>query len=251
MPRLMRQNLYSELYAVENSHWWHRHKRLAVIRLLDKLNITQGRILDIGCGTGKMLEELKQSGWEAEGIDKSVLAQKECLKRGLKIKLADAAERLPFKNNSFRIVLALDFLEHIQDDQKVVREIKRVLKPNGIILVSVPAYPKLYTYWDKMLGHQRRYSSHGLKQLFSQADLKVIFLSYYFSWLLIPVLAIRLIKKNAQNKNISDFKTNTDNFLIVYIIKLLGQVELWLLKYIKIPFGLSLICLATTQKNSQ
>jgi len=251
MPRLMRQDLYFELYTVENSHWWHRHKRLAVLQLLEKFNTNRGRILDIGCGTGKMLEELKQSGWEVEGIDKSVLTQKECLKRGLKIKIADAAEKLPFKHNYFQAVLALDFLEHVQDDQKVVREIKRVLKPNGIILVSVPAYPKLYFYWDKMLGHQRRYSANGLKQLFIQADLKVIFLSYYFSWLLIPALVIRLIKKNTQNKIVSDFKTNTDNFLIVYIIKLLGQVELWLLKYIKIPFGLSLICIATTQKNSR
>ena len=248
MTGLMRHDLYAELYQVENSHWWHQHKRAMVKQLISK--IKPGRVLDVGCGTGKILAELKKQGWQVWGVDAEPAAAKECQKRDIKIKIADATIRMPFKDNFFNAILALDFLEHVNDDKTVIRGIKRVLKPNGIIIISVPAYPKLYSYWDKMLGHYRRYSKSDLTQLMIKSGLKIKFISYYFSWLLLPSIMIRIIKKILNIKTVSDFKTNTDNFLILNIIKLLSRTELWLLKYTKMPFGLSLICVATPN-NSQ
>lgn len=248
MSGLMRQDLYAELYQVENSHWWHQHKRAAVKQLISQMK--PGKALDIGCGTGKIMEELNQIGWQFEGADKSKLAKKEGEKRGLKITITDATVKLLFPDKIFGFVLALDFLEHVKDDQKVVREIKRVLKPDGIMLVSVPAYPKLFSYWDKMLGHHRRYSKSDLIQLIKANNLKIKFISYYFSWLLLPAVMIRIIKKILGIRTVSDFQTNTNNKFIIYLIKFLSRVELGLLKFTKLPFGLSLLCVATP-KNSQ
>lgn len=248
MSGLMRQDLYAELYHVENSHWWHQHKRTIVKQLISRMK--PGKALDIGCGTGKIIEELNQAGWQCVGVDKSALAQKEGLKRGLKISIADAGKKLPFPDKCFRLVLALDFLEHVKNDQKVVREIKRVLKPSGMIIASVPAYSTLYSYWDKMLGHFRRYSKSDLIQLMKANNLEINFISYYFSWLLLPAVIIRKIKELLKIKTVSDFQTNTNNKPVIYLIKFLSRVELKLLKYIKLPFGLSLIC-AATPKSSQ
>lgn len=245
----MRQDLYAELYQVENTHWWHQHKRAVCHQRISRMKI--GKVLDVGVGTGKILEELKQLNWQVFGVDIDQQAQLHSRKRRIDLKIADVSQSLPFKDNYFDAVLALDVLEHIKNDNLALIEIKRVVKPNGIILISVPAYPRLYSYWDKMLGHCRRYSKADLTQLIKKSGLKIEFLSYYFSWLLLPAVIIRMIKKIFNIKTISDFQTNTNNFLILFIIKILSKIELLLLKYINLPFGLSLICVASTQKKYQ
>lgn len=250
MSGLMRQDLYAELYQVENSHWWHQHKRAVCLQRISRMKT--GKVLDIGAGTGKILEELKAHGWQAKGVDAEPAAAQECKKRGIILQTCDVGNKsLPYQSNSFDLVLTLDFLEHVQNEIQVINKIKRVLKPDGKLLISVPAYPRLYSYWDKMLGHYRRYSKADLTQLIKKSGLKIEFLSYYFSWLLLPAVIIRMIKKMFNIKMISDFQTNTNNFLILFTIKILSKIELLLLKYINLPFGLSLICVASTQKKYQ
>lgn len=241
----MRQDLYTELYQVENSHWWHRHKRKVVHQLINKFCHKKGRILDVGAGAGKILQEMKQAGWQVSGVDIEKQAQIESAKRGISVKLTDVSKNhFPFKDNSFDSVLALDLLEHLADNQRCLGEMKRVLKTKGIIIISVPAYEKLFSYWDKMVGHYRRYSAKSLQRLCRKNDLKIIFLSYYFSFLIIPALIIRLTKKLINLEKKSDFQTNPLPKLIVPFIKILSKMEQILLRYVRLPFGLSLICVA-------
>lgn len=238
----MRADLYAELYQAEENHWWHQHKRAIAQQILEKYKSAPGRVLDVGAGGGKLLSELQQKGWQTNGIDLEPKAKQQSLKRNLNIQIADATKKIPFRSNYFDAVFAVDSLEHMENDFQALKEIKRVTKPNGFIYISVPAYPQLFSYWDKMLGHYRRYSKKNLKYLVTSAGLKIKQLTYYLSFLLLPAIIIRLIKKLLKQNQVSDFQTMFLPWLVKPVLKLLTQTELLLLKKINLPFGLSLIC---------
>ncbi|MFX0044158.1 MAG: class I SAM-dependent methyltransferase [Candidatus Hodarchaeota archaeon] len=82
--------------------------------------------------------------------------------------------QLPYRADSFDFVSALDVLEHIKDDQIAVSEISRILKKNGITVVTVPHKMKYYTCQDKLIGHYRRYEINQVKGLFKKYNLKTI-----------------------------------------------------------------------------
>jgi len=236
----MRKDLYQELFEVENNHWWHNHKRKVIHQMIDKF-AQRGMVLDIGAGTGKMLSELKTKGWEVMGIDREQEAVKWSKKRGVKVKLTDIEKKLPFKKNSFDLVLALDVLEHLNKDGKSLQEIGRVLKSEGVAIITVPAYQWLFNYWDKMLGHRRRYSKSLLRKIIKIGKFKIEFLSYFSMFTLFPSILVRLVKKLFIKTETSDFQTIPLSLISTPVIKLLNKIERLLLSCTSLPFGLSVI----------
>jgi ubiquinone/menaquinone biosynthesis C-methylase UbiE len=82
--------------------------------------------------------------------------------------------KLPYRDGSFDFLSAIDVLEHIKDDESAVSEISRVLKKNGITLITVPHRMKYYTQQDILIGHYRRYEINKIASLFERYNLKVI-----------------------------------------------------------------------------
>ena len=144
LPREMQQHTYAIMRRVEESHWWFFGRREIIrsflVRRFRDLN-TSGKeegspfkILDVGCGTGANLEMLSEFG-EAEGVDVSPEALSFCQARGLeKVKLG-AAEALPYDDNSFDLATGLDVVEHLDDDLAGLKEMRRVLRPEGRALL--------------------------------------------------------------------------------------------------------------------
>lgn len=235
----MKAKLYPELYRVEENHWWHRQKRLVIRTLLKRYCPKPGKVLDVGCGAGKILIELQDQGWETHGVD-TILTQGK--QRGLTLKKVNLqTEPLPFPANYFDAVICLDTLEHIQDDGRLAAEMARVVKKPGAVIISVPAYQWLFSYWDTMLGHFRRYNRRRLLQALPQKRLQPLLISYYFSFLLPPAVLVRLVKAIFGQKQRSDFTTDPLPALTHGLVSLLGQLELWWIKKRPIPFGLSLV----------
>lgn len=235
----MRQDLYPELYRVEDRHWWHRQKRQVIHQLIKGYCPVPRKALDVGCGAGKLLAELQQLGWQAEGID-TVLSQGK--RRGLTLKKANLqTQPLPYPKNHFDLIVCLDTLEHMADDKRLVSEMVRVTKSNGIIIISVPAYQRLFSYWDKMLGHFRRYNRKTLLRAVPRNAAKLRFLSYYFSFLLLPAILVRLVKIITRQKQQSDFSIDPLPVFSHALVSLFGSLELIWLKRFSIPFGLSLV----------
>lgn len=239
----MRKYLYEDLYQLEDKHWWHISKRKIVRDLLFQ-NISSSKklkILDVGCGAGRNLEELKNLG-ETFGIDSSKEAILFCKKRGLKSIILSKAEATKFQSSEFDIVMLLDVLEHT-DDEKTLKEVYRILKPGGILLLTVPAFPWLWSKWDEVLHHKRRYTKKSISELLKHYSFNILKISYMLSFLVVPAFMIRLIKSRFSTNNYSsDFKINSGiiNTFLLFITK----VEKFFILKLSIPFGTSLICVA-------
>lgn len=242
----MQNYLYIDLYTLEENHWWHVSKRKIVRYLIEKyVQKKNPHILDVGCGTGKNIEELKRYG-QVWGIDNSLDAIKFCKKRGLDNVKQGNAENIRLPANSFDIITLLDVLEHT-DDNKALNEMKRVLKKGGFLIVTVPAFPWLWSKWDEILHHKKRYTAKSLKEIFKSYDFSVIYLSYCYSFLVLPALFIRIIKSFISRKNYSsDFKLS--NFFFNIILGHLATSEFWLAQRLPLPIGTSIIAIVKNEK---
>ena len=162
---------------------------------------TVGRYLDIGCGaTGyTIIEAARQNGWFSIGIDISleamIKAKNLAEKQGVGDKtafLVCSAEHLPFKGGFFDYVSAISLLEHLEDDEKVIEEIYKVLISKGFLYICVPnTYWKMwpflwpiYYYLDKQIGHKRHYSLKSIKNLMEGYILKDFFYNAHLRKLL-------------------------------------------------------------------
>src|SRR5215470_7877674 len=132
---------YAAMYHLETSYWWYVARRaLAVDLLAREINGRNSvRILDVGCGTGANANAFARLG-PIVGIDTSMEALHFCQERGIKTLSLSPVEDLPFTHGAFDIVTALDVLEHTDDDLHALREIRRVIKDQGALLITVPAY---------------------------------------------------------------------------------------------------------------
>lgn len=238
----MEEFLYEDLYKREETHWWHIAKRELCVRLIEKfLNKKKVRILDIGCGAGKNVEIFSQFG-KSFGIDSSPEAIKYCKKRGLKLVHLASSEQTNFSQNSFDLVTLLDVLEHT-DERKTLTEIHRILKPRGYLLITVPAFQWLWSRWDEVLYHKRRYTSQDLKEKLENHGFKIKRISYVYSFLVIPVILIRTLKSHINKKEYSSDFEITSPLLNSWLLKL-SRVERQLMFLFPIPFGTSVVCLA-------
>jgi len=245
LPQQMEQHTYSIMYQIEGQHWWFAGRRLIIKSFLERIsaNFSADRphILDVGCGTGANLELLGEFG-DAEGVDVSTDALAFCRQRGLERVREGEAEKLPYDNSSFDLATGLDVVEHLDDDLAGLREMHRVLKPDGRILVFVPAFMFLWGVQDDISNHRRRYTLKELKEAVTKAGFEVERASYANITFFLPILFGRMLMR------ITGFRPASENNLTIGILNkplgLLLGAERFLLKHLNLPFGVSAICVA-------
>lgn len=238
----MEKYLYEDLYNLEEKHWWHIAKRKVILNLTSSfLKTRRPKVLDIGCGTGKNVEVFGQIG-TTYGIDNSPEAINFCQSRSLaNIKLG-TSEETGFSQNHFDLITLLDVLEHTDED-KTLAEVARILKNDGILTITVPAFSWLWSQWDVVLHHKRRYTKTTLTQALERNGFQVLKISYMYSFLVLPAVFIRFIKSIFYKKHYpSDFKISSP--LINYILLFLVYLELKIMQKFSIPIGTSLVCIA-------
>ncbi|HEX5602437.1 MAG TPA: methyltransferase domain-containing protein, partial [Pyrinomonadaceae bacterium] len=196
LPKEMQSHHYPILYQVEDTHWWYVGRRRIIQSLVEKISATlkTQRILDVGCGTGANLKMLAAYG-KAEGVDISPQAVDFCHERGLDSVKLGAVEQLPYESDSFELVTALDVIEHLDDDIAGLREMRRVLRPDGRILVFVPALMFLWGVQDDVSNHRRRYTLPSLLKAVEEAGFSVEWSSYANISFFLPVLIVRSVMR--------------------------------------------------------
>ncbi|HUS71394.1 MAG TPA: methyltransferase domain-containing protein, partial [Anaerolineae bacterium] len=236
---------YEVVHDLEESHWFFVARRRILSRLLDEMLEGAGnpRILDVGCGTGATMGFLERYG-EVIGVDIAPQALKYGREQGrARLCLADGGH-LPFLEDSFDLVTALDLLEHLEHEEVGLREMWRVLKNGGRLLAVVPAFAFLWSDFDRFSGHYRRYSKQELRSKIEGSGFQVSRLSY-FNTLLFPfVWGVRTFKNWAGTWRTfrSDLEMRTPglNSLLASVFSMEGG----LMARGDLPFGVSLICIA-------
>ena len=232
---------YELMDRIEHDHFWFVAKRKYLSVVLDKYFPQGGKMLDVGCGTGAVMEFLKSRG-VVEGVDMSDKALEYCRKKGLEVKKGLANE-IPYGENAFDAVFALDVLEHLDNPAGAVKEVSRVLKNGGLFIATVPAHQWLWSHHDESMHHRKRYSKQAFTDLF-KSDFDLIVVSWIHAFILLPVMFLRLFKNILKNRNnSSDVKESSP--VINGIMSLIYYVEIAIFKFFYyLPFGLSLLVVA-------
>ncbi len=239
------EHTYPILFRVEQSHWWHIGRRKIIASFVEdicrRVTDRRPRILDVGCGTGANLLMLSKYG-DAEGVDVSEDALAFCRERGLANVKLGAAEELPYDDGTFDLVTALDVVEHLDDDLAGLREMRRVLRPGGRVLLFVPTFMFLWGLQDDVSHHRRRYRMPELRHVLEQAGFEIERTTYANITFFMPILAMRKLMRLTGIKAESENNINV-SALNGVLARMLGA-ESFVLRYMNIPFGVSGLCVA-------
>jgi SAM-dependent methyltransferase len=175
----MELDAYRNMAATEDEHWWFCGRRAigeAVIRCLDLP--MDARILEIGAGTGGNMAMLEKFG-EVEAVEMSDLARQIAWeKTGRHFLYGYLPDNIPVSPGTFDLVCLFDVLEHVAEDEASLVSMRRLLKPNGKIVLTVPAHQWLWSTHDVGLHHMRRYSRELLKERIERAGYRIDKLTY-------------------------------------------------------------------------
>ena len=239
----MKLEAYAAEAQNEETHWWFVGRRALFARTIRRMNLSpQSNILDIGTSTGTNLRMLRGAGYvNVRGVDLSPTAQRYCLEKGLgEVELGSITD-LPFADNSFDLVLATDVIEHVDDDRLALREVRRVLRPGGRALVTVPAFASLWGPQDAVAEHRRRYRLRPLCETIESAQLEVV-KRYYFNYLLfVPIFVarklLRLLRVPLRSENDLNFK------LLNWLLGIVFAIDTRTAGYLRPPFGVSILAI--------
>ncbi len=243
----MEHATYEVEAQVHRRHWWFQGRRKILRRLLAKLDPPlppHARVLDVGCGTGANGVVLGEGGRFAVGLDASTVPLGlEGTSDGYAHRLRGDAGRLPVADASFDMVVALDILEHLDDDQGAARELHRVCKPGGVLVVFVPALALLFGFQDEVALHRRRYGREQLRALIAGAGFGIERLTFFNTFLFPPILAARLLMNVRRPKELKS-ENEVGGPITNRILETIFSAEAPLVSRFNLPVGVSLACLA-------
>lgn len=238
---------YEAMYGLEDFYWWFVARRSLVEEIVTSETNRDGdrppRLLDVGCGTGSNLAVFGRKT-DAVGVDLSSEALRFCRLRDIESVALTPVERLPFPDGAFDVITALDMLEHTDDDLAALTELRRVCKPGGLLICTVPAYGFLWSEHDEALKHRRRYTAHELRNKLSLTGFDTERTSYFITLLFFPILAMRiaqgLFKKSTHPKTSLRVLPPFANRCLIGILAFERRV----FRHLNLPFGVSIVALA-------
>jgi SAM-dependent methyltransferase len=231
---------YSDLYT---RHWWWRAREAVIVERLRRLAPPGGfgAILDVGCGDGLFFDRLRAFG-EPHGVESDPsLVTPAGHSRG-PIHIAPFDDTFDTRIR-FGLVLLLDVIEHLPDDVAALRRAHGLLAPGGKVVVTVPAFPLLWTAHDDINRHFRRYSRRTFAAAAGAAGLRVEHATYVFQWLFVVKLATvvkeRMLGRRARVPTVPDSPINR---LLYWLVRL----EAATYGRMPLPFGNSLLAVTAS-----
>lgn len=235
---------YEVIRKNKMSFWWFSGRRDLFVRLLkNNLQSPVASGIDLGCGPGtnEDLYFLLAKKWLA--LDNSKESFKDCKKVKGQLSLVGELLKLPVKNATQEICLLLDVLEHIDEEQRALSEIHRILKEDGLVLISVPAFKCLWSYHDEQAGHKRRYRKKELEEKVKNGGFELIYSCYFNFFLFLPILFIRKIMRITSTGKSTLEADLSPRFLDRILFLLLKMENFINLNLFKMPFGTSVVML--------
>jgi 2-polyprenyl-3-methyl-5-hydroxy-6-metoxy-1,4-benzoquinol methylase len=245
----MNNGLHKKYQEVFENHWWFLVREGILADILKKYVGTGARILDFGCNYGHTVSVLKSYGYDAFGADVSREAIEYGISKGIPnlCVIGDGQYIEKCTPESFDVILALDVVEHIEDDREAIAQMHTLLKPGGILIVMVPAYMFLWGIQDEVAEHYRRYTMsnfmsmvHVSAQKHNTRPFTILRKTYFNTLLFAPIACIRLVSRIfGSGGRQSDFDIHGPrmNKILFWIFNL----ERKLLRYVNFPFGVSIL----------
>lgn len=230
---------YRELHA---RHWWCRAREDMIVETLRGLPIAPGcDVLDVGCGDGLLFDRLSFLG-RVQGVetDPNTIAPDSRYRPRIHLGTLETLRT----DTRFSLVLLLDVLEHLEDPRRALLQVRRLLAPEAWIVVTVPALRALWTSHDDLNRHFTRYRQAELVDLARSAGLKVERCRYFFRWVCLPKVAVRL-KEALLGARPASPRIPIEPFNRAFYW--LSRLEEQLLSRVPLPFGTSLLLLARAQ----
>lgn len=253
-PRSYDPAFFQPLFDAEDRHFWFRSRnqivRDVVERLLPLLP-PDSPILEVGCGTGNVLRVLRETCPAATVVGMDLFAEglSFARQRTTASLVQGDMHRPPFRAQ-FGIIGLFDVLEHLPDDRQVLGDLRAMLQPGGYLVVTVPAHPTLWSYFDEASKHQRRYRPEELRQKMGEADFEVEYLSQYMMSAFLPMwlgrrfAALGRTRSRAAGKSTEELVTRElkpTPIINELFLSLMALERAWLRRGRTLPLGTSLL----------
>lgn len=239
----MDEALLLSFAALEKTHWWFLVRRSLVLDQARRwAPRPAARLLEVGCGTGATLRGLVPlfAGARVTGVEPVAAARRVAAAAGCDV-APGSFEQLPVAASSVDMLLALDVLEHLEDDGAGLAEAARALRSGGRLLVTVPAVPALWGPHDELNHHRRRYTRAMLCDRVVIAGFRVERVTY-FNTLLLPLAWLERTMARRQQRRAM---VRQPAPLVNAVLRRIFALELPLLRRVDLPIGLSLLLVAT------
>jgi 2-polyprenyl-3-methyl-5-hydroxy-6-metoxy-1,4-benzoquinol methylase len=241
----MNIEMYRLFFQVQQKHWWFVTRKKVVLAAIDSYvdkNIKL-KILDIGCGSGVMLTALEKLGqtFGMDMSDEAITFSKEIFNGN--VEKGFLPDQLPYEPDFFNLITALDVIEHIDQDVESLQAIYSLLNSEGKAIITVPAYLFLWSKFDDLNEHKRRYTLTELRTKLITAGFTIEKISYYNTLLFPIVFLVRLLNNILQRDGASDI--DIPNAFLNYILEKVFSLEISILRWMNLPFGVSIIAVVS------
>lgn len=178
--------------AVEENSFWFRHRNRCIVAAVSTaFPASQGFFLDVGAGNGYVARGLMSAGYEVVAVEPGPAGARNARARGVSHVVCATTDACGFLPNSVPAVGAFDVVEHIADDVGFLSHLSTLLRADGVLALTVPAYSALWSTDDVHAGHQRRYTATTLRAALKAAGFRVDYETYFFRWLPLPIALLR------------------------------------------------------------
>ncbi len=244
----MERHIYEDMNRLERSHWWFLARREILAKVISRYVKPKAAVLDIGCGTGFVIERLRDD-YEVHGLEPAEVAVEFCHAKGLPnvhlglLGVTDVGRR------DFDLVTFLDVIEHVDDDVGMLKLARSMLRDDGLVLVAVPAYQFLWSQHDVVHHHRRRYTRASLEAVIREAGYEPIETTYFNTLLFPLIFGARMLGKLLGKAAPSDAQQPPE--LVNKILYTAFAAEKRILPDVNLPFGVSLMCIARKRARGQ
>lgn len=240
----MNVEMYQRFFDIQKKHWWFStRKKIVLDTIMRYLKSDDApKILDVGCGSGVMLRSLDSIG-EAYGMDMSddaINFSKQVFDG--EVKNGYLPDHVPYQNDFFNLITALDVIEHIDLDVDSLKAMHSLLASKGKIVITVPAYMFLWTSFDEMNEHKRRYTRPELRKKLEQAGFTIEKISYYNTFLFPVIYIVRMLNNILGREGASDVDMPSRS--VNFVLERIFGFEKYLLRFLNLPFGVSILAVA-------
>lgn len=228
---------FQRLKQVEKKHFWFRIRRKWIFDRIRRFVPPPADLLEVGCGCGNVCSYMSQRGYISKGCEYFPDAVKTAYPDFQMVQ--GDARTLPFRDRSFDVVGLFDVIEHFENDRDILIEARRMIRPGGIVAPTVPARKELWSHFDEISCHKRRYSRDDVYTILTDIRLKPLSVEHMF----LPLYWAAKLRKNKKSNDY--FRINP---VVNEVFALMLEIERTITKLVKMPIGTSIIAIGCLEK---